>query len=415
MTAPARPTPTSPGTTPARPLGPGRRRGPGAHPGVAEAFAGLPRVVDLLAARAEEHDRDAGFPYQGIEVVHDAGLLTLTVAERHGGAGAGLADTVRTLLALGRGDPSVALVTALTLLVHARQARTPQWPEPVYADLLADSVRGPALVAELGPGSDGGDPERTGTTGVTAHRGDGCWLLTGREPGVAGAEALAWMVVTARTDEEQRREGVFLVQGDSPGVQVEPTWEQLGLRATACHDVVFESVEVGDEAVVRLGGDPLDREPLDGNPVDGDPLDHAWVDLALPAVYLGVARAARDWLVRALRPAPGEGRGSDGRLQAAVGSIEVELTAAEELLLALARGVDEGAPEALRRTAAGRIVANRSAVSVVEQAVALSGRAGLSRAHPLERHLRDVLHARGHGEREHELLAEAGRRALEGR
>ncbi|TDT96073.1 alkylation response protein AidB-like acyl-CoA dehydrogenase [Streptomyces sp. 846.5] len=363
---------------------------------MAEAFARLPRVVDLLAARAEEHDRDAGFPYQGIEVVHDAGLLTLTVSERHGGPGAGLADTVRVLTELGRGDPSVALVTALTLLVHARQARTSQWPEAVYADLLADSVRGPALVGVLGPTDGPGQ-------GVTARRGVGCWLLTGCEPGVAGAEALAWMVVTARTDEEQPRDGVFLVQGDTPGVQVEPTWDQLGLRATASHDVVFEAVEVGDDAVVSLGARSGDSE-------DDEPLDRAWTDLALPAVYLGVARAARSWLVRALRPVR-----QDGHLEAAVGSIEVELTTAEELLLALARGVDEGSPDALRRAAAGRIVATRAAVSVVEQAVALSGSAGLSRAHPLERHFRDVLHARGHGRREHELLAEAGRQALRGR
>ncbi|MFC1442578.1 acyl-CoA dehydrogenase family protein [Streptacidiphilus sp. N1-10] len=393
---------------PAGPVGPGRGDAAAGNPALAQAFAGLPRVVDLLAARAEEHDRDAGFPYQGIEVVHDAGLLMLTVAERHGGPGAGLADTVRVLTELGRGDPAVALVTAFTLLVHARQARTSPWPEPVYADLLADSVRGPALVGVLGPGGvlgRGGadDAARSaGTVGVTARRGEDGWLLTGCEPGVAGAEALAWMVVTARTEGEQPGEGVFLVQGDTPGVQVEPTWDQLGLRATASHDVVFEAAEVGDDAVVRLGA----------GGADDDPLDRAWTDLALPAVYLGVARAARSWLVRALRPVLVDG---DGQLQAAVGSIEVELTAAEELLFALARGVDEGAPDAPLRTAAGRIVATRAAVSVVEQAVALSGGAGLSRAHPLERHFRDVLHARGHGRREHELLAEAGRQALRGR
>ena len=405
-------------TTAAKPPSPGRLPAPTGPPdpgpgdatarkqGVDQAFTGLPRVVDLLAARAEEHDRDACFPYQGIEVVHDAGLLTLTVSERHGGAGAGLADTVRVLMELGRGDPSVALVTALTLLVHARQGRTSPWPEAVYADLLADSVRGPALVGVFGQ-DDGTDsaPGSAGTAAVTARRGDGCWLLTGCESGVAGAEALAWMVVTARTDEEQPGEGVFLVQGDTPGVQVEPTWDQLGLRATASHDVVFEDVEVGDDAVVRLGA----------RRADDDLFDRAWTDLALPAVYLGVARAARSWLVRALRPVLPDGRLPSGQLQAAVGSIEVELTAAEELLLALARGVDEGSPDALRRSAAGRIVATRSAVSVVEQAVALSGGAGLSRAHPLERHFRDVLHARGHARPEHELLAEAGRQALGGR
>ena len=381
------------------------------HPLLTDAFARLPRVVDLLAARAQEHDRDAGFPYQGIEAVHEAGLLTLTVSERYGGAGCGLADTVRVLTELGRGDPSVALVSALTLLTHAQQARAPYWPEAVYADLLADSVRGPALVGVLlGPE----DPGGPGTEPQTTARRDGTdWRLTGRKPGVAGAEALAWMVVSARVEVEagavdggradgdgadaERTDGIglFLVQGDTPGVQIEPTWDQLGLRATASHDVLFDGVVVGADAVVGVP-----------SPV----LDPSWLELALPAVYLGVARAARDWITAVLRPtAP------DGQLLAALGRIETDLVTAEELLLSLARRVDEGDPAAPSRTAAGRIVATRAAVGVVEQAVALSGGAGLSRAHPLERHLRDVLHARGHGPREHDLLAEAGRQALRGK
>src|SRR5260370_30566118 len=58
---------------------------------------------------------DAAFPATGIRAVHDAGLLTATVAQRYGGPGAGLADTVAILKALGKGDPSVALISAMTL------------------------------------------------------------------------------------------------------------------------------------------------------------------------------------------------------------------------------------------------------------------------------------------------------------
>lgn len=377
------------------------------HPLLADALVRLPRVVDMLAARAQEHDRDAGFPYQGIEVVHEAGLLTLTVAERYGGAGCGLADTVRVLLELGRGDPSVALVAALTLLTHAQQAHSPYWPEPVYADLLADSVRGPALVGVLGPdpGTAPGAALDPGW-GTVARRDGEDWRLSGRTPGVPGAEALAWMVVTARihpsepadpdaatgTAPDDAASGLFLVQGDTPGVQIEPSWDQLGLRGTASHDVLFDAVPVGADAVVAVPSPVLDR---------------CWLDLALPAIHLGVARAARDWLLGALRGTP-----PSGQLHAALGRIEVDLAAAEELLHSLARRIDDGDPVGRDRSTAGRVVAVRTAVGVVEQALALSGGVGLSRAHPLERHFRDVLHARSQGPGEHDLLAGAGRRAL---
>ena len=73
------------------------------------ALERLPDVTRRLAVHAEARDRDAAFPHEGIAAVHEAGLLTATVPKQFGGAGLGLADTVRILRALGRGDPSVAL------------------------------------------------------------------------------------------------------------------------------------------------------------------------------------------------------------------------------------------------------------------------------------------------------------------
>jgi hypothetical protein len=81
----------------------------------------LPDLIAALGARASEHDRDGSFPAAGISEVRAAGLLTATVAHRYGGPGTGLAGTVAILRALGRGDPSVALIAAMTLFAHAMQ------------------------------------------------------------------------------------------------------------------------------------------------------------------------------------------------------------------------------------------------------------------------------------------------------
>ena len=47
----------------------------------------LADVAAALAKRAEEHDRSAAFPADGIAEVHAAGLLTATVAPQYGGPG----------------------------------------------------------------------------------------------------------------------------------------------------------------------------------------------------------------------------------------------------------------------------------------------------------------------------------------
>ncbi|MFJ8627726.1 acyl-CoA dehydrogenase family protein [Kitasatospora sp. NPDC093550] len=378
---------------------------------VEAALAGLPRVVDLLAARAEEHDRDATFPYQGIEAVHEAGLLTLTVSRKYGGPGGTLADTVRVLSQLGRGDASVAVVTAFTLLRHAEQARHADWPTAGYRRLLTESRRGPVLVntlwAEAG-GQPGGLPE------TVARRDGDDWLLTGRKTYCTGAEALAWMAVTARTDEEEPRTGTFLVRGESDGLEIDPTWDQLGLRASASHDVVLDRVRVPADLALGLGS----RGPEDDAAGTGEAeLSRAWHDLALSAVAIGVARAAESWLVRFLNqrtPANlTEPLGTLPRYRCALGEIEAQLIGAEELVEGLAPRVDRGEPDAVARTGPAHLLATRAATTAVQQAVALTGNPGLSRRHPLERYLRDVLSSRVHLASDETVLEAAGRAALE--
>ncbi len=367
---------------------------------LAAALAGLPRVVDLLAARAEEHDRDAAFPYQGIEAVHEAGLLTLTVGRRYGGPGGALSDTVRVLAELGRGDASVALVTAFTLLFHAEQARTALWPTGGYRRLLGESRRGPALVNTLWV-----EPAE-GPATLARRDGDG-WLLTGRKTCCTGAEALAWMVVRARTDEPRPRTGSFLVRGESEGVEVDPVWDQLGLRASAGHDVLFRDVYVPAEAALGLQGE---EDP------EAAALTAAWRDLALAAVQLGVGRAAQDWLVRFLSqrtPANlGDTLGDLPRYRCALGGMESALIGAEELLAGLAARIDAGDELAVERTGAVQLLATRAVIDSVQQAVALTGSPGLSRRHPLERYLRDALSGRMHCPSEEAVLEVAGQRAL---
>ena len=76
--------------------------------------AALPEIVAALAAAAARHDSDGSFPHEAFDLLGRHGILALVVPSELGGSGAGLHTAVRVLVQLGRGDPSVALVTALT-------------------------------------------------------------------------------------------------------------------------------------------------------------------------------------------------------------------------------------------------------------------------------------------------------------
>ncbi|GAA4988057.1 acyl-CoA dehydrogenase family protein [Kitasatospora paranensis] len=371
-------------------------------------LARLPELTAALAARAADHDRDADFPYEGVERVHRAGLLTATVAQRHGGPGAGLADTVRILRVLGEGDPAVALVTAMTLFTHAAEARNPQWPGGPLADLLGESAQRPVLVNALRVEPELGTPVRGGLPDTVARRVGDHWEVTGRKIFSTGAVALRWMLVWARTDEEQPRVGSFLVRSDRPGITVVPTWDHLGLRASRSDDVVLDAVPVPLDDVTHLA--------VPGADGGRDPVGGAWNSLGLTALYLGVARAAQDWLTGFLHERTPTALGAPlatlPPFRSALGEIDIALSGAERLVRALAEDVDAGVPGAAEQSAGAKVLGTRAAIDAVQQAVALVGNHGLTRHHPLQRHLRDVLCSRVHTPQDDTVLLAAGRAAL---
>jgi alkylation response protein AidB-like acyl-CoA dehydrogenase len=369
-------------------------------------LTGLPEITKALAADAERNDRGANFPAAGIQAVHEAGLLTATVARRYGGPGAGLADTVAILKALGQGDPSVALITAMTLFAHAMQGFRPDWPDDVYAGAVKESGTRPVLINALRVEPELGTPARGGLPATIARRTQKGWAVTGRKTFSTGAEGLTWMMVWARTDDDHPQVGGFLVRNDAPGIAIERTWDHLGLRASRSDDVILDGAPAHGHT-----GLEAPRPGFSGIPEFG-----AWNCLGLSALYLGVASAARDWLIKFLNERTPASLGAPlatlPRFQAAVGEIDALLGAADDLTEALARRFDQGDETAIARSPAAKLIANRAAIDCVAQALALVGNNGLTRKNPLERHYRDVLCSRVHSPQDDTIVANLGKSAL---
>ena len=90
---------------------------------------GLRRVTDALTANAARYDRSGDFPWDSIQIVHEAGLLAYGISPEFGGAVAPtITDTVRIMQAIGHGDASVALLTSMTVAQHLANGGTHVWP-----------------------------------------------------------------------------------------------------------------------------------------------------------------------------------------------------------------------------------------------------------------------------------------------
>ncbi len=380
---------------------------PSTLPPVDLSDAALARVTAALARTAAEYDRSGDFPWKGIQVVHEAGLLRAGIGPRYGGAGLSTLDGVRLLAALGQGDPSVALLTAMTVFQHAAQANTPWWPESLYRQVVADSASRPVLVNAIRAEPEWGAPARGGRPATTIRRDGDSWVLNGHKGFATGSEGLDHHLVWAATADHDPLLAHAVVPADAPGIEIVRTWDHLGLRATSTHDVIYTDVRI-----------PL--EHFRGTPQSQLRPDKAFAGtgLALSALYVGIARAAQEFFVtftnERVPTSLGRPIATTERIQTVAGEIEAQLVQAEELLLGLAVKIDAGDEQARQRAFLAKLLATRAAISAVQTAVATLGNPALTRHNPLERHLRDVLCSRVHPPQDDAALLVTGKRVLAG-
>lgn len=376
--------------------------------GLAEArldAASLASVTATLAAHAPAHDLDSSFPWPGIRAVHDAGLLTASVGRRYGGRTLTARETVDVFLALGEGDPSVALISAMTVLQHALQDAASVWPEALYDEVLRESADRPTLINAIRAEPELGAPARGGLPATTATRTADGWSVSGRKGFATGSEGLAYHLVWVVTDEREPRIGHVIVPATTPGIRIVRTWDHLGMRASSTHDVVYDDVRVPFE---NFSGAPVGTVPNNAGP-------HGVFALAVPALYVGVARAAlaafADFARDRVPTSLGRPIATLERIQTVAGEARAQVAQAEFVLGQIAATTDAGtaAPEALGLV---KLLTSRSAIAAVQGIVAAIGNPGLTRSLPFERHLRDVLCARPHPPQDDAALLATGRALL---
>ncbi|SDB92938.1 acyl-CoA dehydrogenase family protein [Paraburkholderia lycopersici] len=367
------------------------------------AASWLADLTDAFARGAAALDAGPLFPHENLACLRRAGLLSLTVPRSLGGREATLAQTLRVVRAIARGEPSTALIFVMQCLYHLRLQANPNWPAELKARVARDAVERGALINSLRVEPELGSPSRGGLPATVARRAGDRWILNGRKLYSTGSPGLTWLAVWGRTDEPSARVGTWLVHYDSPGVRIGALWNHLGMRATGSHEVIFENVEVPLEHAVDL------QTPGPSNSMD--PVTAVWMNVLLPAIYDGVARAARDWFVQwAAKRTP-------SGLNAPLSSLDSFRQTAgriDALLLASRLLLDAGAAGAVPVDEAPAIkyLVSRHAIEAVEIALEASSNPGLSRDNPLERHYRDVLCARIHTPQNDTVLGNLGRAAF---
>ncbi|MDA8295029.1 MAG: acyl-CoA/acyl-ACP dehydrogenase [Actinomycetota bacterium] len=352
----------------------------------AEALEAAQRLAPGLAARAARHDADGEFPSQDFAELRDAGLLGLFVPRRLGGPGASFSDYAAVALELGRAAGPTALVYNMHASVTGALASTPDALIQALGGsnralqerdrLLAAARDGSLFAVAMSERGVGARLSKLKTT--YTREGEG-FVLRGEKSFVSGAGHVDAYLVAARA--AARDEPVvsyfFVPAGD--GVRVEPSWDSLGMRATASHDVTFD---VGLPLDALLGG-------VEGLALLLAQVMPQWLVASYAAVYVGVATAA---LEEAARQATARGLGRLPALRARLGRADAQIAAARLCVLDAARAVDAspGTPATNRAVWRAKLLAGDVAATVASSMLEAIGASASRRGNALERLYRDA-------------------------
>ncbi|HEX5541089.1 MAG TPA: acyl-CoA dehydrogenase family protein [Micromonospora sp.] len=351
-----------------------------------EALATARRVAPRLAARAAGYDRDGTFPVDDFADLRHAGLFGLMVPTRLGGMGAGFTEYTAVAMELARGNGATALVFNMHASVTgALNSLTEETAEalgvPVEAlaardRLLADAAAGSwyaVAMSERGAGS------RLSKLTTTYRPVEGGYHIKGAKTFCSGAGHADAYLVAARSATDPSLVSQFLVPSTVDGLAVEPTWDALGMRATASHDLHLDVTVPADQL---LGG-------VEGLALAVAQLMPHWLVASYAAVYVGVARAAIDAAVEHLNA-----RGLAGlpAVRSRLGRADAAVAASELVVVEAARRVDEAAGEAEtnRWVWRAKLLAGTTAAEVAASMLEAAGTSATRRGHPLERLYRDA-------------------------
>ena len=339
---------------------------------------------EVLAARADQVDRERRFPRDNIEALGRAGMLGLMVPREYGGAGSGIPEMSRALEQMARACPSTAMVMLMHyagVAVVAAKGST-RMKENVLPAVSRGEHLSTLAFSEAGSGGHFYMP-----VSQVSKNGRGPTLNARKSFVTSAGEADSYIVSTRSLNASIPTEvDLYFVVRDTPGLKVAGRFEGLGLAGNASAAMSLEQVPVEESS--RLG-----EEGTGFQTMLEVVLPHFQIGVA--SISLGIAASAFEKATahvssRKYEHAGGAALAAISRVQFLEAEMALELRSARAYLQETIRRVVTADPEATLDVLGVKARAAEASLAVAARAMTLGGGAAFGRRGGLERIFRDA-------------------------
>jgi len=332
-----------------------------------------------IAPLVREMDEQGIFRRDLIDEFFRMGWMGIEIPESSGGSGGSFFQCILAVEELSAVDPAAAVIVDVhnTLVNNALLRWGTEAQKSRLLPRLARDTVGAYALSEAASGSDA-----FAMATVAAEQGD-AFRLRGRKLWVTNAHEAGLFLLFANANPAAGYRGVtaFLVERDSPGLQVGRKEDKLGIRASSTCELILEDCRVPRENVLGEVGQ--------GYKIAIETLNEGRIGIG--AQMVGLARGALDHAIRYAKERKqfGKAIGEFQGVQFSLAKAATEIEAARLLVYNAARLRESGQPF-LKEAAMAKYFASQVAEAAASLAIEILGGVGYTRDYPVEKLYRDA-------------------------
>ena len=341
----------------------------------AREFAQTELLPDVI-----ERDELQKFPHNLVKKMAELGFMGIMVDPKYGGSGMDTLSYALVMEELSKVDASASVIVSVnnSLVCFGLEAYgTEKQKEKYLIKLATGEWSGAFCLSEPEAGSDA-----TSQSTTAVDKGDH-YLLNGTKNWITnGGRAQVYLVI-AQTDKNKGYKGidVFIVERDTPGFEIGPKENKLGIRGSDTHTLQFNDVKIPKEN--RIGeagfGFKFAMKTLSGGRI------------GIAAQALGIAAGAYELSLKYSmeRKAFGKEISKHQAIAFKLADMATDIEAARLLVYKSALDKDQGRSYDTS-SAMAKLYASKVAMQHTVEAVQIHGGNGFVKDYHVERMMRDA-------------------------
>jgi len=327
-----------------------------------------------------ERDNTQTFPDELVRKMGELGFMGLMVDPKYGGAGMDAISYVLVMEELSKIDASASVMVSVnnSLVCYGLEAYGSEEQKQKYLTRLAKGeVIGAFCLSEPEAGSDA-TSQKTTAIDMGDH-----YVINGTKNWITNGGRAEIYLVIAQTDKEKGHRGInaFIVEKGTPGFDIGPKEDKLGIRGSDTHTLQFNDVKVPKEN--RIGEDGFGfkfaMKTLSGGRI------------GIAAQALGIASGAYELALKysKVRKAFGTEICNHQAIAFKLADMATEIEAARMLVMKAAWDKDQGNNYDMS-SAMAKLYASQVAMTHTVEAVQIHGGNGFVKEYHVERLMRDA-------------------------